>query len=671
MKQTGIFLFLILTILSCRVEEKIVDGQTAFDRKQFAKAATLLEKEYKKAKLMSERSKKAFLIGESYRIINKPESSKKWYMEAFNAGHGVEALKQYAFALKELEDYKEAIQAFKDVGGELGDPYEYQREIIACRQASTWAKNKAKSEYKIELPSFNSSTSDYYPVIYKEKDLIITSDRSASTGEDVYGWTGNNFSDLFIVEEKGSISSFSEVINSPYNEGTITFNRAFTEAYFSRCGDDSKDLIQYCKLMYTEKDGDTWTEPQVLDFIEDKVNYGHPSLSADGKKLYFSSDNPEGLGGFDIYLTTRNSEGWKDPKNLGSAINTEGNEVSPFIDQDTLYFASDFHVGMGGLDIFKTARRGNGWGPLQNLRAPINSGADEFGLVIDYRKKADAKVVKTGYYTSTRPNGKGNDDIYKFEKVILPPPPPPVEPVDSEVVVINNPIEEPVIVYELLLEGKVVEKVYTDPENPNSAYVGKGSLPDANVQIQYGDTTFTVKTDEKGEFKIALEEQTSYNFTGSKTRYLTKNKRFTTRGIERDPKNPKQTLYTEILLDKVFTNVEIRLEGIYYDYNKADIRPDARPVLNELASLLIRNPGINIELGSHTDCRGRDGYNKTLSQRRANSAVEYLVSKGIARNRMIAKGYGESQPSTTCACNSCSDDQHQQNRRTTFKIIEN
>lgn len=673
MKQLSLGLLLTLIILGgCRVEEKIVDGQTAYERRQYAKAIQLLEKEYNKSKLSSERGKKAFLIAESYRIINQPQNSKDWYYEAYNSAYGAEALKQYAFALKELEQYKDAIEAFRDLGGEIGDPYKYQREIVACRQASTWAKFKNKSDYKVEDLKFNSNSADYYPVVFKDNQLIITSDRNVSTGEDTYNWTGNDFSDLFIVENpdnSGSITSFSEAINSPYNEGTITFNQDYTEAYFSRCGDGSNDAIQYCKLMYSQLVGGEWTVPIVLDFIENEVNYGHPSLSKNGQLLYFSSDHPIGLGGFDLYVAQRKGDGWDEPKNLGRAINTEGNEISPFIDADTLYFASDFHVGMGGLDIFKTAKMSpNRWGPLQNLRAPINSGADDFGLVIDYRPAKDEKVLQTGYFTSARPEGKGNDDIYRFQKMK---PVPEPEPVDTPLAQIDTAVqEEPEIVYTLLLEGKVVERVFFNPNDPNSGVEGKSPLANANVLIQYRDTSFSIATNAKGEFKLELEQQTSYTFTGSKTDYLTKEERFSTRGIENDPNNPTQTFYTEIALDKVLKNVEIKLEGIYYDYDQDYIRPDAKPILNNLASILIRNPQIRIELGSHTDCRGSNSYNQKLSQRRAASAVDYLVSKGIARERMVARGYGETVAVTSCACSRCSDDEHQRNRRTSFKIID-
>lgn len=674
MKHLGIMILAITLLLgSCKVEQKIVDGQTAFDRKQYAVAIKLLTQEYNKSKTTSVRGEKAYFIGESYRIINDNEQAKEWYLKAYDSAYGAKALKGYAFALKQTEDYKEAIAQFKELGAEIGDRNKYQREIIACRQSSGWKSIVKDSEYKIELLDFNSNAADYYPMVYKKDQLVITSDRISSTGEDTYNWTGNRFSDLFLVDLKtGNITNFSSVLNSPFNEGTVSFSHDFTEALFSRCGDGSK-ADQYCKLMYSKLDGDEWTEPEVISFIGDKINYAHPSLSADGKTLYFSTDDPDGLGGFDIYKSTKTAEGWGDPVNLGSAINTEGNEVSPFIDQDTFYFSSDFHVGMGGFDVFKTEKLdGNGWGALQNMRAPINSGADDFGFVVDYRKiENDPSIMQSGYFTSTRTAGKGNDDIYKFIKKR--PTPPKVEEIDTlttvDTLLVNKP-EEPKIDYQLVLEGKIVEKVFSTPDDPNSRVTGKTAVPNASVQVNYGDTTFNIKTNEKGEFSLRLKEQTSYLFTGSKTDYLTKDGRFSTRGIENDPKNPVQTFALEIELDKVYKGVDIVLEGIYYDLDKADIRSDARPVLNKLVNLLLGNPSISIELAAHTDCQGSSPYNQALSQKRAQAVVDYLVSKGVSASRLVAKGYGETQLLTDCVCSRCSEAEHQLNRRTAFKILD-
>ena len=223
----------------------------------------------------------------------------------------------------------------------------------------------------------------------------------------------------------------------------------------------------------------------------------------------------------------------------------------------------------------------------------------------------------------------------------------------------------------LLLEGYVLEKILAVPDDPNSKVLGRKPLAGATVAAEAAGSkkqTFTVQED--GFFKMELAENTDYTFTAALASYLSNNAKFSTKGIAKDPANPVQTFEIEIVLDKIYRNREIVLENIYYDYDKWDIRPDAEPTLNRLADVLRQNPAVRIQLGSHTDCRGNDGYNQTLSQRRAESAVNYLITKGIDGNRLTAIGYGETQPADDCACSRCTEAEHQINRRTTFKVLE-
>ncbi|MCB0571808.1 MAG: OmpA family protein, partial [Phaeodactylibacter sp.] len=570
------------------------------------------------------------------------------------------ALKGYAYALKEAQRYDEAMRAFKDLGIEIGSPYEYRREISACEVALGWAK--LPPEYEIELMPFNSGNSDYAPVLYKANQLVFSSDRTAATGDKVYNWTGNAFSDLFLVDlGSNSISGFDPALNTENNEGTAAFNQDFTEMYFTRCFGGKKDAVDYCRILVSEGSAGSWSVPYMLNFMKDGVNYVHPSLSPDGSILYFASDDPEGWGGWDIYASERQADGeWGNPILLSRVINTQGDEKFPFIDADTLYFASDSHTGMGGLDIFRSVKMANGsWGPPYNLKAPINSGGDDFGFIIDYESPEPEGVLQQGYFTSTREDGRGSDDIYRWRKV----PPPPAPPVAQK----EEPKPED---YKLLLEGYVLEKIYEDPTNPNSKVLGRKLLPGAQVEIQYGRQKETVTVGENGQFSLQLQEDTDYDFLASKEQYLNNAESFSTKGIGRDPDNPVQTFEIEIVLDRIFFDREIRLENIYYDFDKWDIRDDAKPTLDELARNLKLNPAIRIQLGSHTDCRGATRYNEELSQKRAQSAVDYLISKGIDPGRLVARGYGESQPEVDCLCNRCTEDEHQQNRRTTFKIIE-
>ena len=657
-------LFIGLFITACTFTEKIRDGESAFERKQYSVATQMLTKEYQKSKSRVEKGKKAFLIGESYRRMNKSEKSIEWYKIAYDNQFGIDALKEYAFALKKNEQYQEAAAAFKNLGLEIGSPYEYRREITACNQSIDWLKDSDKNVYKIELSSFNTGSAEYAPTAYGDDFLVITSDRGQSTGEGTYNWTGSNFSDLFLVNIKSnSAEPFDNSINTPNNEGTVTFNRNFTEMYFSRCFSDSERDDVYCKLMVSKKEGDSWTAPVVLSFVEEKINYGHPSLSDDGSTLYFSCNHPDGWGGYDIYYVERSPEGWDLPRLMGRTINSDGDEKFPFIDQDTLYFASDYHTGLGGLDVFKTFKVDKeNWSSLYNLKPPINSGADDFGLIIDHRAQLEEGILQAGYFTSSRKDGKGNDDIYRFEKGVPPPPPPP-PPVDTT----KEP--EP-IVYKMILDGFLLEKIYRDPTNPNSDVIGRKPLDQSSVNIAFGDNKENIVVGPDGQFTIELEENMDYNFLGSKNGYLSNTGRFSSKGIGKDPNNPITRYEVEIVLDKIFKNKEITLENIYYDYDQSFIRTDAEPTLNELATILNRNPEIKIQLASHTDCRGKVKYNKDLSQRRAEAAVDYLISLGIANDRLSALGYGKGAPAVDCICAKCTEEEHQINRRTTFKIVE-
>ncbi len=663
-KILAVYSFLaLLAVSACTYTMKIQDGNMAVDRKQYAVAEKLLKKEFRKEKSRVEKGKKAYLLGITYQKLNKSEESIRWFQTAYDNGYGVDALTQVAYGLKQSEQYKEAMVAFKELGLEIGSPYEYRREINACQIALGW-KDIEQQEYSIEIMAFNSGYADYSPVLYKNNQLIFTSDRTSSTGKDTYNWTGNKFSDLYTIDlESAAVSTFDPVINSPDNEGTVTFRGDFKEMYFTRCYGGKKE-DNYCRIMKSEFADGAWSNPVAIELFEEKsVNYGHPSLSQDGNTLYFSCNHPDGYGGFDIYYVERTKTGWSYPKMMGRTVNTVGNEKFPFIDRDTLYFSSDYLPGMGGLDIFRTFKLNDGnWGPAFNLKPPINSGGDDFGYIIDYSApKRDKKVLHSGYFTSTRLEGIGDDDIYKFVKRELPPPPEP--PVEPEIVEVEEPNK-------IILDGYVLEKIYENPTNPNSKVLGRKPLDAATVDIVYNGKTETVTVGENGFFSLELEEDIDYSFTAKKPDYLTNQETFSTKSIGIDPNIKVQKYEIEIVLDKIFYNQDIVLENIYYDFNKWDIREDAEATLNELTKNLNLNPDIKIQLGSHTDCRGSGRFNLELSQKRAQSAVDYLIDKGIDPNRLIAKGYGEEVPEVACICSRCTEEEHQENRRTTFRIMD-
>lgn len=669
---SAISVLLSILFVCCTYTIKIKDGHTAYERKQFAVAAPMLEKEFTRAKTRTEKGRLAYELAESYTRSGAADKSLNWYKTAYDNNFGPDALKGYAYTLKKLEQYGNAREAFKNLGIEIGSPYEYRREITACTVAEGWLAEAPDNGWTVESAALNSPQNDFAPAFYTDGRLVFTSDRAMSKSEAAYAWTGHKFMDLFIVEPDGaSPQVFDSELNTNANEGTACFNAGGTEMFFVRAVGAYKGDDAYCKIYMSEKNGGGWSEPKPLPFQKEKINYFHPALSADGNTLYFACNDPEGWGGFDLYAAQRNPKaieggGWDYPKLLSRNINTPGNELFPALDGDTLYFASDGLPGMGGLDVFRTYKTDrNAWVPPINLKAPVNSGADDYALIVD-RASAGGKrpsrpgdLIRSGFFTSNRSGGRGGEDIYRFEQRVPPPKPPKVD---------TAPVKA--LEYKMVLEGYVLEKILSDPNDPNSKVLGRKPLDGATVQSESGSKkqSFTVKED--GFFRLELAENSDYNFVAALPGYLSNKAKFSTKGIAKDPSNPVQVFEIEIVLDKIFRNKEIILENIYYDYDKWDIRPDAEPTLNRLAEVLRQNPDIRIQLGSHTDCRGNDRYNEELSQKRAQSAVNYLISRGIDTGRLSAIGYGETQPAVGCACSRCTEAEHQSNRRTTFKVVE-
>ncbi len=660
MKKIILLISVLSMVYGCNYTIKVKDGKTAFDLKQYAVATNYLQKEFAKAKTKGEKGKIAFQIGESFRQMHNDTKAALWYKQAYDNASNMEALREYTYCLKRSENYKEAADAFKNLGLEIGAPYEYRREITACNVAAGWIADAKYAGFTVESASFNSSAADYSPAVIEGGKVVISSDRSTATGTENYAWTGNKYSDLYIVENN-TAKGFDAQINTPFNEATAAFSGDFTDMFFTKSGGET-DAIQTTKIFYSKKVGSSWTTPEVLPFCKEKINYSTPSVSKDGKTLFYASNDPEGWGGYDLYECKKTSDGFTEPKIIGRTLNTQGNEAYPYADGDTLYFASDFHTGMGGYDIFKTYRlKEGGWANPQNMKFPINSGGDDFGFTIDNQSvKADG-VIQQGYFTSNRSGGKGGDDIYKFEQKT---------PLPRPVVVVPDKPKVVKIEYKNYLDITVVEKVFQSSDNPNSKVLGRKPLPESKILVLINGKKREISVNTEGVASLELDAETDYNLTASHAGYLNNSGKFSSKGLGKDPANPIQRFDVEIVLDKIYTNKEITLDNIYYDYDKWDIRSDAQPTLNRLAETLLENPTIRIQLSSHTDCRGKEDYNAVLSQKRAESAVNFLITKGIPTERLTAKGYGESSPAVSCDCSKCSEEQHQINRRTTFKVLE-
>jgi len=641
---------ILIFFLGCTYTQKVTDGRFSYERQQFAVAIKLLDKEYKKAESRIERGKLAFYMGSSLKELNKHNEAGQWFKIAYDNQFGIEALRQYALSLKSAGNYREAIDAFKDLGFEIGSPYEFRQEIKACELALEWMNSP--ENYEIELAPLNSPQSDFAPSLWSSNQLVFASDRKESVGDEIYNRTGRKFSDLFLfdlTEEKVTPLDIP-YINTMDNEANLVVNSTGSEIYFIRCQGTKKE-DDFCKIFVSRKEEGAWANPEPLDFCKDGLNYAHPALSPDNQVLYFTTNDPGGYGGYDIWYTKRNRVGWEEPKPLGRGINSPGHEMFPYLDKDTLYFSSNYHPGLGGLDIFKAHQLPNGgWSVPLNLKPPINSGNDDFGFLI-----VPGEGLPKGFFTSKRTlEGKGEDDIFTFQQII---------PKIPEVVVQKK--DTTPVIAGIQLRIFVLEKIYAQPDNPNTSVIARKPIVGASVQAGK-----ILTTGEEGFVQIPIEENKDYQFLASYPGYLNNSSNFNSLNIGIDPNNPNRIFELEIVLDKIFLEKEINLENIYYDFDRWEIREDAKPALDELAAILMLNPSFSIELASHTDWRGQEGYNLNLSQRRAQSAVDYLTEIGISTERLNAIGYGETLPVTTCICARCTEEEHQQNRRTTFKITD-
>jgi peptidoglycan-associated lipoprotein len=650
---TGVF-------FACNSGVKIKDGATAYQYKKYVLAAEMLQKDYEKAGTKKQRSDIALQIARSYDFQNRFTEAEQWYKTLTEIDLNPDAWWLYAQSLKRVEKYEEAIRAFQQyLRYNPTARTQTEAEMSICQEArDVKAQGKNTLITVKSLATLNSSGSDFHPTMHKGSLYFSSTRQAADAVSD--DWMGGGYADIYVAvsSEPGVVDApiaWNTQINSEWHEGTPSFSADGRTVYFTRCGSDS-ETNDYCKILSSRLEGSQWSAPEIVPLMPDTVNVGHPFLTATGLELYFSSDWNIGYGGRDLYVSVRSGNTWGTPINLGPRVNTPGNEVFPFLTPDgKLLFSSDGHPGYGGLDIYIAEKQANMYANPMRLKFPINSGGDDFGIALLYQHPDDS-VLLSGYFSSNRP-GSANDDIYYFEQRIPPP------------VILPPPV--------YILAGSVKEPVYEIPGNPNSKVTGNKHLPGAKVTLTYREqgaetpVSVALDADASGEFKTILEkpETKDYRIDATKESYLSANKLFNTRHLS--PKDGDTVVIRhELTLSPIFKEVEIVLENIYYDLDKWDIREDAKPTLDILTNMLKENPGIQIELASHTDSRGSNSYNQTLSQRRAQSVVNYLISQGIDTRRLVAKGYGEERLVNQCKDGvTCTDEEHQQNRRTTFSIL--
>ncbi|MEM6737379.1 MAG: OmpA family protein [Bacteroidota bacterium] len=580
------------------------------------------------------------MVGDAYRRSNRIVEAVPYYREALKIGTSQEIVNVYvAQGLKVEQRYEEANQilnsylskARSEKVKELAE-----KELDNLRKIDQLKENS--SFYRVKnLSDINTPNAEYSPV-YKNQYLYFTTNRD---GGKIYRTTGTPFTDIYRVPTRGanvelsSLKALDPIINHvDTNEGSVAISPDGTSMIFAKGNDGKAKGYSEVNLFFTRFRNGRWSEPAPLSINVADSWDSAPAFSPDGTSLYFSSTRPDGFGGADLYVAKMNRRGrWVDPRNLGPEINTVGDEVFPFVSKDgSLYFASDGHPGFGNLDLFRAVREG-GEITIENLGEPMNSSADDFSL---YQFN-----LTRGFFSSNREGGKGDDDIYTF---------------------INDDPDLKVVNY--FLTGVTITSDDAGQEIilPNT----KVRLTTDNEEIL--DEAFT-GGDGRFNFRVYPEEQ--YDLIGEKTDYFTVRKGFSTVGKSVDKSTLTEeitniTFETKIMMEPIVLEKAIVLNNIYYDLDKDNIRSDAAIVLDSLVQIMNDNPEIYIELGSHTDARQTDAYNMDLSRRRARSAVNYIIDQGVSSDRIVAKGYGETQ---LLIKNAQTEVQHQKNRRTEFKVL--
>ena len=607
---------------------------------KYFEAIELYKKAYVKEPARDVKAQIIFKIAEAYRLSDQPMQAEVWYDKSVIAQYADPVANMRLGDMKMMNgNYDEALVAYQKYAADVPSDPRGKMGIEAAEQAQSWADNP---EALIVEPAvlLNTEFYDYNPTFSDRKnmEMIFTSTREGSTGSATSEVTGGNFSDLYISkrDKKGKWSEpvlvEGEGINTEDSEGGAVVNSRRNTMYFTRCRVE-KNGYMGCQILSAKRQGVKFALPVPISIASDSAVVGHPAISPDDKMLVFASDMDGGQGGKDLWYIKEESRGkWSAPINLGPEINTAGDEMFPFIKPNgTLYFASNGHVGMGGLDIFSAENVGDAqWAKVKNMKAPINSSANDFGITF-------AGDKNKGFFSSSREGGRGKDDIWQFS--------------------------EPPILF--VLKGLVKDLETGQP------------LVAANVKLIGTDgTSAEVQTAADGTFEFAengdayyINKNTSYQITVSKPNYLKAKGKETTVNVE------ESKIFAHLYELQPITEKAIKLPEIVYPFNKANITAQAADSLEYLYKILVDNSNLIIELKANTDSRGGDDYNLELSQRRADSAVGYLVRRGIDPARMVPKGYGETNLliSDDQIAKLASEEEreaaHQANRRTEFSIL--
>jgi len=661
-------------------------------------------------------------LGNCYRLTNQIDKAEKCYAKVVHLP-GTENIYKlyYAQMLLTAEKINEAQQWFEAY--RQAEPKDKRGEEF-LDAINDWKKSQDQvSDYTVEPININSADGDFGAACYKDGIVFSSSRQEGGWADRKDSWTGNRYTSIYYSKRSGNGFSEPELfvpsIQTKYNNGPVCFNRNMDEMYFTRNNIEegkvhtNAEKVVKLKIFSSKFTDGHWIEPVPFAYNSDSYSCAHPALSQDGSKLYFSSDMPGSLGGMDIWVCTREGSGWSKPKNLGSDINTAGNEIFPTVGDDgTIYFSSNGLAGHGGLDIFSITAAENGYTKPHNMGAPFNSPDDDFYYV------KDAKT-NTGYFSSNRVHQGMNDNIFVFHKNKILLTTLVIDKVSGQPLALSN--------VKIVQDGKVIDEKQTDEKgqmvaeiNPSRKYqliagheeyvadslnladadfhvkkdsaTAKVPLTKADVVISMkgkvingatgqpsaNTTVMLIDMDKHDTLRKITDEQGDYSFTDliqdKRYRVLTTTEYCETKFIDTSTAAIRKSVVLQINLRMFCMSDNFVLNNIYYELDKYTIRKDAAKELDKLVALLKKYPLIKIELGSHTDCRGSYAYNMQLSQKRANSVGNYIIEHGIDKSRLTSIGYGESRLINKCACEGnkgidCTEEQHQLNRRTEVKIL--
>ena len=596
------FLFITSSLLfsSCGAETNIKKGDALYAIGEYYDAAAEYKKGYSRTAVKDKpkRGERSWKMAECYRHINFTAKAIGAYQNAIRYKYPDSMAVLYLAQMQHKQgDYKNAAKNYQLFLDSVPGDQRAIKGMQGCTQAQIWKKKPTLHTVKKE-PLFNSRRSDFSPVLYGDEwdQLFLTSTRPQAKGNEMSGITGMKAGDIFMAkkdekEKWQAPEAIESELNSEYDEGACCFSPDGKTMYLTRCAHDP-DYPRYAQIFKSQRSDASWSKPQLLEISKDTLtSYAHPAVSPDGNWLYFVSDMPGGMGGLDIWRIAITESGLGGVENVGEPINSEGDEMFPvFRPNGDLYFSSNGHVGMGGLDLFVAQQDTTGKWTVENMKYPMNSSGDDFGITFE-------GLHNRGFFSSNRGDARGWDHIFAFEC--------------PEVL--------------QTVKGWVYEK---------DGY----ELP-AGVVYMVGNDGTNLKLSVKGDgsFEQEIKPNVDYVFLGTCKGYLNHKE-----DLRIDTSSVSREYVLQFPLASITAPVLVR--NIFYEFDSAELTPESTPALDSLVVLLEENPNITIELASHCDYRGADAYNERLSQRRAESVVNYLIAHGIATDRLTPKGYGEYRP---------------------------